>query len=153
MYACGPRNRIQLHLHEGGFVYVPIMRWQPESLSHGLLRIGVAFAFLYPPFDALYEPDSWIGYFPSFVTALHIDTHLLLHTFGVLEVGIALWILSGWKIRIPAVLAAALLIVIVAFNAAQFPVLFRDLAIAAAALALALAVLPTPAALNELNHA
>jgi|SRR5581483_9391862 len=108
-----------------------------ERLGHLLLRIGVAFAFLYPPLDALHDPDSWIGYFPKFVTSFPIDPLVTLHSFDVLEIVLALWLLSGWKVRVPALIMAVLLIAIVAFNLPQFPILFRDLAIAFAALALA----------------
>ncbi|HEV7121240.1 MAG TPA: DoxX family membrane protein [Candidatus Paceibacterota bacterium] len=107
------------------------------SIGEWLLRASIAFAFLYPPFDGLTEPDAWIGYFPGFINALPVDAHLLLHGFEIIEVIIALWILSGWKIRIPAILAALMLAAIVVFNGVQFPILFRDVSIALAALALA----------------
>ena len=103
-----------------------------------VLRIGLAFALLYPPFAALGDPVSWAAYFPAFIRDLPIDTTLLLHAFGVFEVVLALWILSGWRIRVPATLSAILLLGIVAFNPADFEVLFRDLSIAAIAIALAL---------------
>ncbi|MDP3645839.1 MAG: hypothetical protein Q8R25_02015, partial [bacterium] len=67
---------------------------------------------------------------------------LLLHTFGVVEVVIALWILSGWKIAWPAAAATAILLVIVIFDFSQFEVVFRDLSIAAAALSLVLVNVP-----------
>lgn len=114
-----------------------------ESVAHLVLRIGVAIAFLYPPIDAIFHPNDWIGYFPQFITALPLDSMVILHTFGILEVVIALWILSGKNIRIPAVLATLMLLAIVTFNAAQFAILFRDLSIAA--MALALACWPNPA--------
>jgi uncharacterized membrane protein YphA (DoxX/SURF4 family) len=106
-----------------------------------LLRVGVAFAFLYPPLNALSDPNSWIGYFPSFMHGIVSDP-VLLHTFGVVEVVIALWILSGSKVYIPAAVASVMLVAIVAFNMAQFQILFRDLSIAAMALALAVAHWP-----------
>lgn len=102
-----------------------------------ILRIGVAFAFLYPPLHALGNPDSWIGYFPPFLLSLGIRDTVLLHGFGVAEVILALWIWSGWKMFWPSVAAAALLVAIVALNLSQFEILFRDLAIACAAAALA----------------
>lgn len=106
-------------------------------MSRLLLRIGLAFAFLYPPIDAIFEPYSWEGYFPAFLRHLPIDPLLLLHGFGVIEVVIAAWILYGKHLRIPATLAGLMLVAIVAFNSADFPVLFRDLAIAMMAFALA----------------
>jgi hypothetical protein len=105
--------------------------------SQWLLRVGVAFAFLYPMLDALANPDSWLGYFPQFLLASGIPSGALLHGFGVIEAIIALWILSGWRIEWPAAAAVVMLAAIVAFNAAQFEILFRDLSIALAAAALA----------------
>jgi len=102
-----------------------------------LLRIGVAFAFLYPPINAISNPDSWIGYFPPFLLNSGIPSEVLLHGFGVIEVVIALWILSGWKIVWPSLLAAVMLVGIIIFNIPQFEVLFRDVSIALMALALA----------------
>jgi len=109
-----------------------------ELVAHLLLRAGVAFSLLYPPYAALLDPVSWAAYFPAFVRALPIETTVLLHAFGVLEVVLALWLLSGWRIRFPAALTALLLVAIIAVNLNQFEVLFRDVSIAAMAIALAL---------------
>jgi uncharacterized membrane protein YphA (DoxX/SURF4 family) len=103
-----------------------------------VLRIGVAFAFLYPPFNALSNPESWLGYFPSFIQTVPIDQTLLLHGFGVVEVVLALWLLSGKWVWYPAVIMTALLLMIVIFNLQNFEVIFRDLSIATAAAAIAL---------------
>lgn len=108
-----------------------------EDLAFLILRIGVAFAFLYPPISALSAPESWIGYFPSFLFG-YVSDEILLHTFGVVEAVIALWILSGKYIFWPSVAACAMLVGIVAFNMPNFEVVFRDLSIAASAAALAL---------------
>ena len=72
-----------------------------------------------------------------------MQASVLLHAFGVLEVIVALWLLSGWRIRLPAALAALMLLGIVAFNWAQLDVLFRDLSLALVALALVLWPKPT----------
>ena len=109
-----------------------------EWLAHVSLRIGAAFAFLYPPIAAVFDPVSWLGYFPHFIRALPIDSLVLLHGFGIIEVILALWILSGWRIRIPALVMTAMLLAIVAFNLAQIDIVFRDLSIAAVTLSLAL---------------
>ncbi len=108
-----------------------------DRLAYLVLRIGVAFAFLYPPIDAHFHPDSWIGYFPSFLVGVLPD-QILLSLFGLLEVAIAFWILSGKRIFIPSVLATIMLAAIVFFNWSGFEVLFRDVSIGASALALAL---------------
>ena len=108
-----------------------------ERAWHLVLRIGVAFAFLYPPMHAIWHPDIWIGYFPSFLFG-YVPDEVLLHGFGIVEIIIALWILSGHKIFWPSLIAAAMLTGIVVFHWGSFEVLFRDASIAAAALALAL---------------
>ncbi len=107
-----------------------------------LLRLGAGFAFLYPPFSALFgDPYTWFGYFPAFLTGYMPDL-VLLHLFGAVEIALGLWMLSGYKIFIPALLATAMLLGIVAFNFSQFDVLFRDLSIACLTFALALIHFP-----------
>lgn len=107
-----------------------------ERIAQISLRIGVAFAFLYPPINALVDPNSWIGYFPPFVRG-YVPDDVLLNAFGIVEVVIALWILSGWRIFWPSAVATLMLLGIVVFNPTNFQVLFRDLAIAASVFALA----------------
>ncbi|NQV93489.1 hypothetical protein HQ403_03290 [Candidatus Kaiserbacteria bacterium] len=103
-----------------------------------LLRIGVGFAFLYPPISALANPYAWVGYFPLFVTNIFPDAIILLHIFGIIEVIIGLWILSGKHIFIPSAVGALMLFGIVAFNFSQMDVLFRDIPILLMAVALML---------------
>ena len=107
-----------------------------EKIVSIVLRVGVAFAFLYPALNALVDPDAWIGYFPLFVKG-YVSDLALLHAFGIVEVVIALWILSGWRIFWPSVAATAMLLGIVVFNLPNFQVLFRDVALAAMPLSLA----------------
>jgi len=108
-----------------------------EKVAHLALRVGAAFAFLYPPLNALADPYAWIGYFPLFVKG-YVADEVLLHTFGIAEVILALWILSGWRIFWPSAAATAMLLGIVVFNPGNFQVLFRDLAIAAIPFSLAM---------------
>ena len=102
-----------------------------------LLRLGVSFALLYPPIDALSNPDSWVGYFPKFLHSFASNTTLL-YWFGALEVFLALWILLGKKIFWPTLVVGFLLLSIIFFNMNNFEVVFRDVTIAAVAFALAL---------------
>lgn len=102
-----------------------------------ILRGAVAFAFIYPPLSAITDPFAWVGYFPSFLLSLPIDKLILLHSFGVFELAIALWILFGKRIMIPSIIAALTLTTIILFNFSQIDLLFRDVSIAFAAIALA----------------
>jgi len=109
----------------------------PKDRTELLLRIGVAFAFIYPAVSAYFDLFAWIGYFPDFVGDL-VSIGSAIYIFGAIEIIIALWILFGKNIFIPSVIATIFLLAIVAFNWSQMDVLFRDLPIAAMSLALAL---------------
>lgn len=107
------------------------------------LRLGAAFAFLYPPFSAFFgDPYTWFGYFPQFLQG-YVPDMVLLHAFGVVEIIIGLWILSGYKIFLPALAATAMLLGIVVFNFSQLDVLFRDIAIACMTFSLAVINMPS----------
>lgn len=106
-----------------------------ENIANLLLRLGVAFAFLYPAIAEIYTPDSWIGYFPHMVRGFVPDL-VLLHSFGAVEAIIALWILSNKKIFLPSLAATAILLAIVYFDFNQLEVVFRDVAIAGASASL-----------------
>lgn len=101
-----------------------------------ILRVGLAFAFLYPPVAAYFDPFAWIGYFPDFLRELVNNDALLLHSFGVIEVVVALWILSGVRIFLPSLAAALMLLGIIIFDFSQMDVIFRDVSILAMAIAL-----------------
>ncbi len=106
-------------------------------LANFILRAGVAFAFLYPPIAAVFNPFDWIGYFPAFMHG-YVPDMVLLHGFGLVEVIIALWILWGKNIFWPSLAATTILLMIVITDRRDFVVVFRDLSIAAASLSLAL---------------
>ena len=102
-----------------------------------LLRIGVAFAFVYPAVAAFFEPLSWIGFFPVFLRDIVPNDTLLLYAFGITEIVIALWILIGKRIFIPSSIAGVYLAGIIIFNLSLFDIIFRDLPILLMAVALA----------------
>lgn len=110
---------------------------QQNEHTQPLLRIGVAFAFLYPAISAIFNPYAWIAYFPPFLLGIIPDLWLL-HMFGIIEVFIALWIFSGRNIFVPSALAFVILASIILLNPAQMDVIFRDIPIALMALLLML---------------
>ena len=122
------------------------MRFPRVTPSEALLRVGLAFAFLYPAIDAFFDPMSWLGYFPQAIVntfhlisiPLKLSDKVLLHGFGLIEVALALWVLLGRKVRVPAFIMALLLftIVLTNLNVSNFSVVFRDVSIACMALAL-----------------
>jgi len=102
-----------------------------------LLRIGVAFAFIYPAVAAFFDPLSWVGFFPIFLRDIVPNDTLLLHAFGITEIVIALWVLVGKRIFVPSSIAAVYLAGIILFNLSLFDIIFRDLPILLMAVALA----------------
>ena len=108
-----------------------------EGMAILLLRIGVAFAFIYPAVSAYFTPLSWIGFFPDIFRDTFINEMLLLQLFGISEIIIAIWILVGKNILIPSVLASLYLFLIVVFNLSSLDILFRDIPIMLMAVALA----------------
>ncbi len=105
--------------------------------SNLLLRISLAFAFLYVAYGFWRHPDSWTGYLPAFVTHLSLSQTVLLFLIAGVHLVIGLWILSGWRIFIPSLVAAVFLFAVVYFNRNQLDILYRDISLGLAALALA----------------
>ncbi|PIR82652.1 hypothetical protein COU20_01255 [Candidatus Kaiserbacteria bacterium CG10_big_fil_rev_8_21_14_0_10_59_10] len=103
-----------------------------------LLRVGLAFAFLYPPVSAYLDPYAWIGFFPQFLRDIAGNDALLLHAFGVVEIALGAWVLFGRNIFWPSAIMVGMLAGIVLLNWRAMDILFRDISILALALALAL---------------
>ena len=102
-----------------------------------ILRTSLAFAFFYPALSAIFNPFAWIGYFPEFFHSIIPNDLLLLHLFGITEVIIGFWLLSGKNIFYSSTLSAVLLLFIVLFNISELNILFRDISILGIAVTLA----------------
>ena len=107
-----------------------------EKLISLLLRLGLAFVFLYAAVASFLDSNSWIGFFPPFLQNLFPQT-LLLAGFSIFEIVLGLWLLSGWKIFYAAIVAVLALLGIIVFNLGAFDIVFRDVAILTSAAALA----------------
>ena len=101
-----------------------------------LLRIGLAFTFLYAALSGFFEPDSWIGFFPEWLRAT-FPPYPLLTAFGIFEIALAFWLLSGKYIYWAAHIYALTMVGIVIFNPGAFIITFRDVGLAFAGWALA----------------
>lgn len=109
-----------------------------------ILRIALAFVFLYAAISSFISPNDWIGYMPRFMRGI-VSDQLLLAGFSVFEIVLSVWLLSGLYVRYAAALAAAMLGGIVVLNPLLLPITFRDIGLFIAALALfAEASHPTP---------
>ena len=97
-----------------------------------LLRVGLAFAFFYAAISGFLEPEQWIGWLPEFVRN---ETTLIV--FGVVELVMGFWLLSGLKTFWAAGISGFMLLGIVVFNLGAMLIVFRDVSLALAAFALA----------------
>ena len=102
-----------------------------------VLRIGIAFAFLYPPIAAFLDPAGWIWFVPSFIEVL-LPRELFLQLFGVFEILVALGVLFMKNPTTPAVFAALTLCAIIILDWSAFDIVFRDIPILLSAIALIL---------------
>ena len=98
-----------------------------------LLRLGLAFSFIYVAISSFLNPSSWIGFFPGFLQKDNILT-----AFSVYEIILGIWILSGKKLFYSSILAGLTLFGIIISNFGAFDIVFRDITILFMAIALAL---------------
>ena len=101
-----------------------------------LLRLGLAFIFLYASIAAFINPNEWVGYLPPMLTS-HLSATMLLKLFSLGELILAFWLLSGIYVRFAALAATAMLVGITLSNLSILVVTFRDVGLIFAALALA----------------
>ncbi len=99
-----------------------------------LLRLGLAFVFIYAALDGFVRPFDWVGFMPEFVP---LERFFALKLFGAFDIILGVWLLVGWKIKISATLAALLFAGIVGVNGLD-AITFRDVGLFFAALALML---------------
>jgi uncharacterized membrane protein YphA (DoxX/SURF4 family) len=105
------------------------MMWktQPGIL---FIQIGLAFSFVYAAVGGFSKPENWIGWFPRGVRGLFpFGDNGLLILFGIVEMLIALWLVSGWKLEISAFVAAAFFFGITIANWSSMDIVFRDIAL------------------------
>jgi uncharacterized membrane protein YphA (DoxX/SURF4 family) len=102
-----------------------------------LLRISIAFTLLYAAISGFIDPNAWIGFLPSFATAI-MPAETILIIFGVIEILAGLGLLLMKNPFYPAVLSAILVSGIIVFNIPQLSILFRDVPIVLMSIALAL---------------
>lgn len=99
-----------------------------------MLRIGLAFVYLYAAIEIHINPAGFMKYVPSQMSIIPTDLFLLV--FGIFEVLLTLWLLSGKRTEYAGMISFLLMAGIIFPNMAYFDVLFRNVAIAFASLAL-----------------
>lgn len=100
-----------------------------------LLRLGLAFVFLYASIEIFFNPESFAKYIPDFLRNMVPDNYFL-PIFSIVEIALVFWLISNWKVRYAAIFSFLILTGIIILNLENFSILFRNVAIALAALAL-----------------
>jgi len=99
-----------------------------EKIVSLLLRLGLAFSFIYVAISSFLNPNNWIGFFPSFLVSI-IDTNILLTIFSIYEIILGVWLLTNRKIYYASILSAITLFGIIIFNLGALDIIFRDIPI------------------------
>lgn len=107
-----------------------------EDWARFLLRISLAFVFIYVAIAAFITPFNWIGFIPSFITD-KITRAYVLHFHSFFNIILGMWLLSGWKTFYAAIVSCIALFGIIIFNLGAFDIIFRDVAILLSAVVLA----------------
>jgi hypothetical protein len=106
-----------------------------QKIISYILRIAIAFAFIYPPIAAFINPEGWIWFVPVFVESV-MPRELFLNLFGVVEIIIALGVLLMRNPFYPAIASIAILAIIIGYDLTIFDITFRDVSILLSAVAL-----------------
>jgi uncharacterized membrane protein YphA (DoxX/SURF4 family) len=110
---------------------------EKSKLASLLLRIGLAFVFLYAAISAFVIPEAWIGFYPEWMREVVPDSALLAFH-SVAEIILAIWLLSGRWTFYAAVFSGLWVLGILLGTLQFFFVTFRDVAILLSAVALAI---------------
>jgi len=102
-----------------------------------VLRVALAVPFLYAAIAATLQPEAWVGFMPYFLRNIFSES-LLLGVHSLMNVVLALWLLSGWKTMYAAILSALGLLAIIVVNLGALDIIFRDIGLLLAAISLAL---------------
>jgi uncharacterized membrane protein YphA (DoxX/SURF4 family) len=110
-------------------------RLPSQKLPDLLLRIGLAFVFVYGAISALQQPGEWIGFVPHLATKF-VAAKTFLDIFSVFQLILAAVLLSGRYVKYAAAVAALSLAGLLLFNLNSLVVTFRDVGLVFMAAAL-----------------
>lgn len=108
-----------------------------QNLSSLLIRLGLAFVFLYAAVFMTISPEKYIDYFPKYMRDL-VPGYTLLHVFAIFEVGLSFFLIIGKYTFAVAVISFLTMFALTVVNLDRFSVLFRNVSIILSALALAI---------------
>lgn len=100
-----------------------------------IIRISLAIVFGYAAIGAFVQPIAWIGYIPDFVASF-IDPKLALDGLSVVQLLLAIWLISGKYIKFSAGVSIAFLTGILFTSPGAILITFRDIGLIGAAVGL-----------------
>lgn len=114
--------------------------WQSLRLSHSILRLSLAFVFLWFGIDKFFHPDYWINaWVPesalSFAQIFNLGAESLIYGLGVFEVLVGVSLLSNLFVGIFGLLSV-LMLAVIPFFAGFNEVIVRDIGLIGGLLAL-----------------
>ena len=110
------------------------MLWKTRHAGMYLVRIGFAFAFCYAAIAGFITPDNWVGWIPGFAQDLSpFGAEGTLMLFGVGEIVLALWLITGVREAVALTVSGALFLGIALMNLGAMDIVFRDIALGFAA--------------------
>lgn len=92
------------------------------------LRLGLASVYLYAGISAILFPQNWIAFLPLFLKPfIPLETLLLLTS--VIQILLAVWLLSGLKLFYAGIASAVMILGIIFLNLNALDITFRDFTI------------------------
>ena len=101
-----------------------------------ILRIALAFSFIYAAISAFISPQNWIGFIPDFLPGNFITNNYYLIGFSIFEIILGLWLLSNKRIYYASTISAIALFAITIVNLSSIDIVFRDISLFLSAVAL-----------------
>ncbi len=93
-----------------------------------LLNVGLAFTLLYAGISILLNPSDWIGFVPVWVSKFGTTREFALQSHAFFEIFMGVWLLSNWRVKWVAILAALDMLSIIVLNGTgALPITFRDI--------------------------
>jgi uncharacterized membrane protein YphA (DoxX/SURF4 family) len=105
------------------------------NVARWFIRFGLAFVYGYAAVEIYLHPANFMKYIPPTVQSM-VPTDLFLLVFGIFEILLVLWLLSGKKTEYAGFISFLLMVGIIIPNTEYFNVLFRNVSIALSSIAL-----------------
>src|SRR5579871_6298853 len=97
-----------------------------------VLRLGLAFIFAYAGIAGFFQPLEWTGYLPSFIASV-VSATVAVQLMALVEIALAVWLVSGLYLFYAAIASVVLLAGITAVNINLLVITFRDVGLVCAA--------------------